>query len=163
MHANIVSNEFLNDQNWNTLCTLNSLKSFTVVILLHVAFAISLFGNEIWYTLVFISFLNGLVYSYESIAICFSFPNASHGIIFALVYLVGSLFAFVQIPIIDQGKDTNHFRRLLKKKLHFRIIFNRIDLYLCFMSKKKETLLHSNISNLVSHCVHCSQSLLFIR
>ena len=96
--------------------TRNSLKSFTIVILLHVAFAISLFGNEIWATLVFISFLSGLVYSYESTAICFSFPNASQGIIFALVYLVGSLFAFVQIPITDQVKE--------KDSLLGKILFN---------------------------------------
>ena len=74
---------------------------------MHLAFAMSLFGDQLWATLVFISFLSGLVYNYESTGICFNFPNSSQGTIFALVDLAGSLFAFVQIPIIKQVWDTD--------------------------------------------------------
>ena len=74
---------------------------------MHLAFAMSLFGDQLWATLVFISFLSGLVYNYESTGICFNFPNSSQGTIFALVDLAGSLFAFVQIPIIKQVLDTD--------------------------------------------------------
>ena len=86
----------------------NPLKSYTTVIFLNLAFAISLFGNELWVTLVFIAFINGLVYNYETTGVTINFPNNSHGIIFAFIELAGSLFAFVQIPITEQvkGKDS---------------------------------------------------------
>ena len=75
----------------------------------NLAFALSLFGNQLWVTLVFIAVVNGLVYNYECTGITINFPNSSHGIIFALVELAGSLFAFVQIPITEQvkGEDSN--------------------------------------------------------
>ena len=75
------------------------------MVCVNLAFAASLFGNQIWVTLVLIALLNGLVYNYSNTGICFNFPNASHGIIFALVELAGSLFAFVQIPITEKVKD----------------------------------------------------------
>ena len=96
-------------QNSNIFPSKNSSKSFSTVIFLHLGFAGSLFGNHLWVTLIFISFLSGLVYNYESTGICFNFPNSCHGCIFALVDLAGSLFAFVQIPIIDQARDTNRY------------------------------------------------------
>ena len=77
------------------------------MVFVNLAFAISLFGNQLWVTLVFIALVNGLVYNYECTGISINFPNSSHGIIFALVELVGSLFAFIQIPITEQLKGTD--------------------------------------------------------
>ena len=93
---------------WNVQFN-NSSKSYTIVILMHLAFAGSLFGSQLWATLIFVSFLSGLVYNYESTAVSFNFPNKCHGCIFAVVELVTSLFAFVQIPIIEQVRDTINF------------------------------------------------------
>ena len=53
--------------------------------------------------------VNGRVYNYECTGITINFPNSSHGIIFALSELVGSLFAFIQIPIIEQVKGLKNF------------------------------------------------------
>ena len=77
------------------------------MIIANLVFALSLFGNELWLTLVFIALCNGLVYNYYCIGISLNFPNNSQGIMFALVDLIGSLFNFVQIPITRQvkGKD----------------------------------------------------------
>ena len=94
--------------------TRNSSKSYTIIIFMHLAFAGSLFGNQLWATLIFISFLSGLVYNFESVAISFNFPIKCHGCIFAVVELVTSLFAFVQIPIIEQVRDTNNFIQVSK-------------------------------------------------
>ena len=81
-----------------------SSESYVTVILVNVALAASLFGSELWVTLVLIALVNGLVYNYECTGISINFPNSSHGIIFALVELIGSLFAFVQIPITEEIK-----------------------------------------------------------
>ena len=75
---------------------------------MNLAFAISLFGKEIWATLVILTFCNGLVYCYECTGIAINFPNSSQGVIFALVELTGSLFNFVQIPITEQVKGTGY-------------------------------------------------------
>jgi len=66
---------------------------------------------------VFIAFINGLVYNYESTGVTINFPNNSHGIIFAFIELAGSLFAFVQIPITDQVKGKDY----LLRKISFNI------------------------------------------
>ena len=84
---------------------------------MHLALAISLFGDQLWATLVFISFLSGLVYNYESTGICFNFPNSSQGTIFALVDIAGSLFAFFQIPIIKQVWDTDPVSKMMNENL----------------------------------------------
>ena len=81
-------------------------ESYLAVLSMNLAFAISLFGKEIWVTLVILSFCNGLVYCYECTGIAINFPNSSQGVIFALVELTGSLFNFVQIPITEQVKGT---------------------------------------------------------
>ena len=81
-------------------------ESYLSVLTMNLAFAISLFGNEIWATLVILTFCNGLVYCYECTGIAINFANSSQGVIFALVELTGSLFNFVQIPITEQVKGT---------------------------------------------------------
>ena len=79
---------------------------------MNLAFAISLFGKEIWATLVILTFCNGLVYCYECTGIAINFPNSSQGVIFALVELTGSLFNFVQIPITEQVKGTGYMSQV---------------------------------------------------
>ena len=88
--------------------------------------AVSLLGDwvsKIWSVMVFISLVNGLAYSFELIGISVSFPVISQvnfgffmkdinkktlqGILFALVELSGSIFNFVQIPIVNHMKATN--------------------------------------------------------
>ena len=90
--------------------------------------AVSLLGDwvsKIWSIMVFLSLVNGLAYSFELIGISVSFPvisqvtlgifmkdvnknkNSLQGILFALVELSGSIFNFIQIPIVNNMKATN--------------------------------------------------------
>ena len=73
--------------------------------------------------MIFISLVNGLAYSFELIGISVSFPVISQvnfgffmkdinkktlqGILFALAEISGSIFNFIQIPIVNHMKATN--------------------------------------------------------
>ena len=66
----------------------------------------------------FIAFIKGLVYNYESKGATINFPNSSHGIVFAFIELAGSLFALVQIPVTDQVKGKNSLLRKISLNIY---------------------------------------------
>ena len=104
------------------LTSKNSEQSDTTVIFLNLALAISLIDNELWVTSVFIAFINGLVYNFETTGVALNFPNSSHGItcIFAFIELAGSFFAFIQIPITEQVKERGSLLWTITFKIYVR-------------------------------------------
>ena len=60
----------------------------------------------IWPFIVGLTLCMGQVYMFETIGCCVNFPPSSQGLVFALVELIGALFAFIQIPIVRKVEET---------------------------------------------------------
>ena len=64
----------------------------------------------IWPYLIGLTLCMGQIYMFETIGCAVNFPADAQGIIFALVELIGALFAFIQLPIINMVKARNDFK-----------------------------------------------------
>ena len=79
-------------------------KSYLAVLSMNLAFAISLFGKEIWATLVILTFCNGLVYCYECTGSDLSGirPSLIRRIIFETWTIQGLTSTFTIFPVFKR-------------------------------------------------------------
>lgn len=109
------------------------LLAFTVTSVSMLVYGVSIFLNNLWFrnwpwsplrlnhwidwkvikstihSIIFLSLLVGFVYTFQTMSVSSCFPIASHGIIFALMEVIGSLANFGQIPLTDKVKLDQNF------------------------------------------------------
>ena len=80
-----------------------TLVPYTMIFVANIVFMVGLLGLQslgIWPFLIGLTLCMGQIYMFETIGCSINFPADAQGVIFALVELIGALFAFIQIPII---------------------------------------------------------------
>ena len=86
---------------------------YTMIFLANIVFITGLLTIQqlgIWPFLVGLTLCMGQIYMFETIGCAVNFPANAQGIIFALVELIGALFAFIQFPIIDMVEARSDYQ-----------------------------------------------------
>ena len=70
-----------------------------------VLLCLSLFiTNHVWFFLIMIPLVSGLVFTYLSMGVAMNFPVVCHGTLFGVMNICGSLFNMLQGPVITRVK-----------------------------------------------------------